>query len=134
MNTVSDIPRRLKGTHSVLGLSSIIDFVLDARLSNLSANDVARATPRLGDSLRDSCKEGASDFPLLPLNALLKDLPDFALLTLIPSCEDLGGITRSNVGDGGVVTGAESSEDISEDMLWRGYAPGIVGSFERNEK
>ena len=89
-----------------------MDFVFDALLRSRSAKELALDMPRRGEMRNDP---GAlSLFPLLLLRM------ENMLRMLIESLPCPWVACRSKEGDGGVATGAESSDDISDDMLSRG--------------
>jgi len=97
-----------------LSRSSNMDFVFDALLRKRSAKELALATPSRGDMRRDPGALSLFPLLLLRLENMLRMLIESLPCPWGPWC-----ITRSKEGDGGVATGAESSDDISDDMLSR---------------
>jgi len=106
--------------------SSNVDFVFEALLRKRSAKELALATLRRGDRRKDPGP--LSLFPLL----LLRMENMLRMLIVSFPCPWVACCTaRSKDGEGGVATGAESSEDISEDTLSRCPCP---RSAPRREK
>lgn len=93
--------------------SSRRDFVFVALLRRRSANELALATLRRGERRREP-----RTLSLLPLLLLRIENMLRTLMESLPCPWDCG-VEKSNVGEGGVATGAESSDDISDDMLSR---------------
>jgi hypothetical protein len=92
-----------------------MDFVFVALLRRRSAKELALATLRRGERRKDP---GAlSLFPLLLLRIenILRMLIESLPCPWVACC-----MAKSKEGDGGVATRAESSDDISDDMLSRG--------------
>jgi hypothetical protein len=111
MQTASQLSEKKTQGGSSPG-SSGIDFAFDALLRNRSAKELALATWRRGERRRDPGP--LSLFPLLLLRM------ENMLRMLIVSLPCPWAACKSKEGDGGVATGAESSDDISDDMLSRG--------------
>lgn len=94
--------------------SSRIDFVFVPLLRKRSANELALVTLRRGERRREP-----GTLSLLPLLLLRIENMLRTLMVSLPCPWTDCGMERSNVGEGGVATGAESSDDISDDMLSR---------------
>jgi hypothetical protein len=94
--------------------SSRRDFVFVALLRRRSANEPALATLRRGERRREPATLSLLPLLLLRIENMLRTLME----SLLCPWADFG-MEKSNVGEGGVATGAESSDDISDDMLSR---------------
>jgi len=94
--------------------SSRRDFDFVALLRRRSANELALETLRRGERRREP-----GTLSLLPLLLLRIENMLRTLMVSLPCPWAVCGMEKSNVGEGGVATGAESSDDISDDMLSR---------------
>jgi hypothetical protein len=94
--------------------SSRRDFVFVALLRRRSANELALETLRRGERRREPGTLSLLPLLLLRIENMLRTLIE-SLLCPWAVC----GMEKSNVGEGGVATGAESSDDISDDILSR---------------